>query len=70
MRRSRETGTAYNASCDQKCFRNVTSNFLTFVLLFSFFNLYFGLSDNKMAMVDVDGSSLPADSQSKLFGLV
>jgi len=30
----------------------------------------FGLSNNKMAVVDVGGSSLPADSEPKLFGLV
>ena len=32
--------------------------------------LAFGLSNNKMAMMDLDGSCLPADSQPKLVGLV
>ena len=30
----------------------------------------YGLSNNNMAMVDVDGSSLPADSQPKLFSFI
>jgi len=30
----------------------------------------FGMNNNKVAMVDVDGSSLPVDSQPKSVGLV